>query len=122
MQSLARRMIRVAACPRSLARQDLLQCPLNPVQLFADDADRLLVFHRVGQRSDSFQSAADLMIASPNEVKPCAPLLAIPVSITDEPNGEPGKNQTEQSLNRKAIGRAVKLCKQDSVNRFPHPQ
>ena len=38
-----------------------------------------------------------------------APLLAIPVNITDEPNGEPGKNQTEQSLDRNAIGRAVKL-------------
>ena len=32
----------------NLARQDLLQRPLNPVHLFADDSDRLLVFRRVG--------------------------------------------------------------------------
>jgi len=49
------------------------------------------------------------MIPRPDEVKPCPPLLAIPVSFADEPNGDPGKNQTEQSLDRKAIGRAVKL-------------
>src|SRR6202171_4978874 len=72
-----------------LARQDLLKRPLNPIDFFADYSDRLLVFRRVGQRSDSFQSAAYLMIPSPNEVQPCAPLLAISVNAADELSGDP---------------------------------
>ena len=102
-------IVRVAAWPRILAHQDLVQRRLNPIHLFADDSDRLLVFYRVGQGSDSFQSIADLVIARPNEVEPCAPLLTIPVSMGNEPDSEPGKNQTEQSLDRNAIGRTVKL-------------
>ena len=69
--------IPVAACPRSLTRQDLLKRPLNPLDFFADYSDRLLVLQWVGHRSDSFQSASYLTIPSPNEVQPCAPRLAI---------------------------------------------
>src|ERR1700680_2981015 len=92
-----------------LAPEDPLKRPLNPIDFFADYSDRLLVFRWVGQRSDSFQSAAYLMIPSPNEVQPCAPLLAISVNAADELSGEPGKYQTEQHLNRNTIGCAVNL-------------
>jgi hypothetical protein len=44
-------------CLRSLAGQDFLKRPLDPIDFFADYSDRLLIFHWVGQRSDSFQSA-----------------------------------------------------------------
>jgi len=94
---------------RSLARQDLLNRPLNPFDFFADYSDRLLVFRWVGQRSDCFQSASYLMTPSPNEVEPSTPLLAISVNASDEPSGEPGKHQTKQHLNRNTIGYAVKL-------------
>ncbi len=49
------------------------------------------------------------MIPSKDEVKPCAPLLPIPVSITNELSGEPGKYQTKHHLNRNTIGYAVKF-------------
>jgi hypothetical protein len=67
----------------------------------------LLVFRWVGQRSDPFQSISYLMIPSPNEVEPGAPLLAISVNAADELSGEPGKYQTKQHLNRNTIGCAV---------------
>jgi hypothetical protein len=75
----------------SLAGQDLLQRPLDPLHLFADHSDRLLIFRRVGQRSNSFQGAADVMIPSPYEIKSCAPRLTIAVDIPDELGGQPGK-------------------------------
>jgi hypothetical protein len=87
----------------------LFKCPLNPIDFFADYSDRLLIFGWVGQRSDSFQSASYLMIPSPNEVEPCAPLLAISVNAADELGGDPGKYQTKQPLNRDTIGCAVKV-------------
>ena len=106
----------VRECPAALlsrefplARQDLPQRPLNPVDFLADDSDRLLVFRRVGQRSDSFQGAADLMIASPYEVKSCSPLLTFSVSIPDELSGQPGKSEAEESFDRNAVLCAVKF-------------
>jgi hypothetical protein len=62
------------------------------------------------------------MISSPNEFEPCAPLFAISVNATDEFGGEPSEHQTKQHLNRNAIGYAVKLQKQESVDRFTHPK
>jgi hypothetical protein len=44
-------------CLRSLAGQNFLKHPLDPIDFFADYSDRLLIFHWVGQRSDSFQNA-----------------------------------------------------------------
>src|SRR5208282_3304509 len=95
--------IPVAACLRSLARQDLLKRPLNPIDFFADHSDRLLVFQWVGHRSDSFYSASYLMIPSPNEVESCASLLAIFVNAAHELSGKPGKYQPKQHLNRNTI-------------------
>ena len=97
------------ACPRKLARQDLLERPLNPIDFFADHSDRLLIFQGVGHRSDSLHSASYLVIPSPNEVEPCASLLAMSVNATAELSGEPGKYQTKQHLNRNTVGCAVKL-------------
>src|SRR5208337_4940903 len=101
--------IPVAACPRSLARQDLLKRPLDPIDFFADHSDRLLVFQWVGHRSDSFHCASYFVTPIPNEVEPCASLLAISVNAADELSGKPGKYRTKQHLNRNAIGCAVKL-------------
>src|ERR1700680_833406 len=89
-----------------LARQDLLKCPLNPIDFFADYSDRLLVFRWVSQRSDSFQRASYLMIPRPNEREPRATFLAISVNSSDELSGEPGKYQTEQHLDRNAMSHA----------------
>ena len=92
-----------------LARQNLLERPLNPIDFFADYSDRLLVFRWMGQRSDSFQSVSYLMIPRPNERQPRAPLLAISVNSSDELSGKPRKYQTKQRLNRNTIRHAVKL-------------
>ena len=106
----------------ALARRDFFEHPLNPIEFFADYSDRLLIFRRVGQWSDSIQSAPYLMIPSPNEVEPGAPLFAISVNATDEPGGEPGEYQTKQRLDRNPIGCSVKVRKQDSIDRFTHPK
>src|ERR1022692_891764 len=97
------------ACPTSLTRQDLFKRPLNPIDFFADDSDRLLIFRRVCQWSDSIQSAPYLMIPGPNEIEAGAPLLAISVDTAHELSGEPRKYQTKEHFNRNTIGRAVEL-------------
>ena len=53
---------------RCLTRQNFFKRPLNPVDFFADNPDRLLIFRRVGQWSDSRHSASYLMISSQNEI------------------------------------------------------
>src|ERR1700722_16234132 len=75
----------------------------------------------MGGGSNPVQGSADLMIASPNEIKSGAPLLAVSVNISDEFSCQPGKNQAEHGLDRNAVLRAAKFGKQNSENRCPHP-
>ena len=71
----------------NLAGQNFLQRPLDPINFFADYADRLLILCRMRQGRDSFHGASYVMISSPNEVEPGTPLFTISVNASDELRG-----------------------------------